>query len=125
MGKILVLYHSSTGNTARQPTRARRSTGEFVSSTAIWFDSEDCEGQAYISGDWAGAVAFAKDAEPPRYFLGDIGQADPIVTTLASVHGGGPCQNLSQAIQVLTATEVSADDLGLPWPGPLYIGALE
>ncbi len=99
-------------------------TGEIRSDRAssAHFTTDDCTGQAYTSWNAAGfVVARVSGAGPYRYFVGDTGVTNQIVA-LRSMWEGSDCEPaVFESGSFITATELTADNLGLPWPGPLYV----
>ena len=59
---------------------------------------------------------------PPRYFVGET-QTEVFVETFgSSLDSGGGCLDRFDQFEAVPTTEITAEDLGLPWPGPLYVG---
>lgn len=98
----------------------------FNSNASLVFDGQDCTGQAYTDSDYAGRIQFQSDSSGnaiTRIWVGSVGE--PAGNLMYTSFGDGPrCQNVDgvQLIGVIPATEITAEDLGLPWPGPLYVG---
>ena len=70
--------------------------------------------------DFAGVVTFGAG---PRYFVGDAGEP---VRSLVFASNFSPENGCSESggsfgAAIIPATEITAEDLGLPWPGPLYV----
>ena len=99
---------------------ARRDTGALRNVT-VAFEDAQCMGPAFVNGRFAGVAAVA-DSEV-RYFVGNTGEIErfiegPLFQQNADLECG-----LGEVggIFGIPATEITAEDLGLPWPGPLYV----
>ena len=59
----------------------------------------------------------------PRYFVGET-QTEPSLETFASMQRSQEqeCRDVVSEFLAVPATEITAEDLGLPWPYPLFIG---
>lgn len=90
----------------------------------VRFDTPDCMGQAYVRMEEAGSVVGNQVSGNPaifRYFVGDIGEAELIVTPAYNEDALGRCELVpGEGFYGIPATEITAEDLGLPWPAPLY-----
>lgn len=108
-----------------------RNSGTPLMFTVVFQDAA-CAGQAYVRAEFSGVVRASQ--APFRYFLGDIGETTrflepPIYTQAGDDEPFYRCK-LAQngaggAFGQIPATEVTAEDLGLPWPAPLYVAPAE
>jgi hypothetical protein len=99
--------------------RTNRTNGD-VREQYVYFDSTDCTDQAYVEDQLSGLVVRANSQS--RYFMGNIGETErfveaPIYTQDALLR----CQLAGGGIFGIPATEINPEDIGLPWPLPLYV----
>ena len=98
---------------------ASRTTGE-VRVANVRFDTSDCGGQAYVGMVEAGFVVTT--ASTGRYFLGDIEEVEFILNPTYVEEGLGDCKLVpGEFFEAIPATEITAEELELPWPVPFYI----
>ena len=79
-------------------------------------------GPAFVNDRFAGVAAV--DNSGARYFVGNTGEIERFIE--------GPLFQQDAPLECIPgevlgifgipATEITAEDLGLPWPGPLYVG---
>ena len=99
--------------------RAGRNNG-LVPEDVVYFTTSDCSVQAYVDMQNAGRVV--RNHSEIRYFLGDIGEAERIVTSFYTQGGDLSCAPVTGGIfPGIPATEITPEDIGLPWPLPLYV----
>jgi hypothetical protein len=82
-------------------------------------------GQAYVRMEYAGRVVGNWVGAPLyfQYFAGDIGEAERLVTPTYREDGVPGCELVpGEEFYGIPATEITAEELGVPWPTPLYIG---
>jgi hypothetical protein len=97
----------------------------FNSNASFVFDGQDCTGQAYTNSDYAGRIQFRRASSGnaiDRIWVGDVGEPARIVMTASTAFGTGCQSSAQELIGLIPATEITPEDLGLPWPGPLYVG---
>ena len=94
-----------------------------VTQAIVWFEDATCTGQAYMQVDFAGFVGIEQSDN--RYFVGDTGESQIDVLTggfYSEDASSGVCVFFNgQITDVIPATEIDPADLGVPWPGPLYV----
>ena len=96
-----------------------RATGE-VHEAPVRFDTSDCGGQAYVGIFYAGRVV--RGSSQVRYFLGDIEEVELIVTPTYNEDALLRCELVpGEVFEGIPATEITAEELELPWPVPFYI----
>ena len=96
-----------------------RTTGE-VREAPVRFDTSDCGGQAYVGMVNAGVVV--RGSSQVRYFLGDIEEVEFIVNPTYNEDGLLRCELVpGEFFAAIPATEITAEELELPWPVPFYI----
>ena len=60
----------------------------------------------------------------PRFFVGETGVVVSEETFGSHLPSDLECRDLPQQLLAVRGLEVTAEDLGLPWPGPLYVALL-
>ena len=98
---------------------AARHTGD-VREAPVRFLTSDCLGQAYVGMADAGEVVMA--SSQVHYFMGDIQEAEITLTPTYHQDGLLRCELVPGEVFLgIPATEITAEELGLPWPVPLYV----
>ena len=74
---------------------------------------------ARIDDDTAGQIV---TPEGTRFYVVGTGVPLSDIQGESSRGPSGSCSGSTGSRLGLPATEITAEDLGLPWPGPLYVG---
>jgi len=97
---------------------ASRAVGE-VREAPVYFEDAECAGPANVDANLAGIAVVSQTQV--RYFVGDTREAPRRLAVAYSQDALLRCEPAGSRSGV-SATEITAEDLGLPWPGPLYVG---
>ena len=93
-----------------------------------YYKATGCDGPAWLElqGELGLVGVVGETNEPaPRYFVGETQTAIFVETFESRLDSGGLCLDLFAQFEAVPTTEITAEDLGLPWPGPLYVGLAE
>jgi len=97
----------------------RRDTGE-LPEIPVQFADAECSGPAYVAAKYAGVAGNTNSLA--RYFVGNTGETERVITFTYTQDANLICRPAADSFTGIPATEITAEDLGLPWPGPLYVG---